>query len=480
MISQHLQDMVDAEAIPEWVALRLDRLGSEALKEQAAGQLKSTLSEALDALCDRLEHPEGKMLYQAAHSPASSPKRLPAVAQKLERYISWDLVVELENWLADEVPPYRWVRRGFSLACSYFSVQKVFAVLVSGALLYGGYRLVSSGVKWGINHMMRHEQSTKENNGLPMAPPAAVPVPRITSGTYKAGNKLQLTWDSLGEGYTYRVFRNCYPDETNYQPRPVVPRDVSTSGALVNLQFDNDCRAPVVQVMAFSPGGVPGELSAPVTFRLSLVNQEDTVEPLATEAQAAADQKGGQPEKRLTKAVASGRPVRSAEVPVNRPTGQPPLAPASHSPAPTQPSRLSVFAHALLKNTDGVLASAIPMAPVSEGVVAVKNAAVSAHDEGATAVTLPPAPKNLRGQRIGNTLRMTWDTPGTEYRYNVYVAYATDHPVFDTGNDTPLNGPVITWTPPAEGTQVFNLYIKAVDAQGREGPASNRIVADLR
>ncbi len=113
--------------------------------------------------------------------------------------------------------------------------------------------------------------------------------------------------------------------------------------------------------------------------------------------------------------------------------------------------------------------------------------AMSAHEETKTAAVVRP-PRNLRWDRSGpHAVHLMWDlpagrqdSPGAGYRYNVYVAHAGDHPVFDTGNDTPLDGPEITWTAPIEGLQVFELYLKAVDAKGRESAASNQIIADLR
>jgi ParB family transcriptional regulator, chromosome partitioning protein len=92
-----------------------------------------------------------------------------------------------------------------------------------------------------------------------------------------------------------------------------------------------------------------------------------------------------------------------------------------------------------------------------------------------------PAPKNLRWSRSGTQgVRLSWESPGPGYRYNVYAAYAGDKPTFDVGNDDPLKGPEITWTAPSEGTQVFEIYLKAVDPQGRESAPSNHIIADLR
>jgi hypothetical protein len=155
---------------------------------------------------------------------------------------------------------------------------------------------------------------------------------------------------------------------------------------------------------------------------------------------------------------------------------------------PVQPAKkknfVSSFAKHLLKNSDGAIASSIPIDPVADGVVAVKNAALTAHDESKTVTPAParvPAPANLRGVRSGSRgVRLTWVAAGPDYRYNVYAAYADNPNSWDIGNDQPLKGPEITWTAPAKGTQMFELYLKTVDAQGRESAPSNHIVVDLR
>ncbi len=94
----------------------------------------------------------------------------------------------------------------------------------------------------------------------------------------------------------------------------------------------------------------------------------------------------------------------------------------------------------------------------------------------------PPAPKNLRWVRTSTGgVRLLWDAPPpTGLRYNVYVSFAGDPSSWDVGNDPPLEGPEIVWTPPAQGVQVFEIYLKAVDSKGRESAPSNHIIADLR
>ena len=398
MNSQHLQDLVEGEFIPQWVADRLDRLGSEELKAQAAEQLKPTIEEAVNALCDRLEHPG---------EATGSMKRPPAIVNKVERYISWDLVMEWENWLSVEMPPYRWVRRVFSLACGFFSVQKVFAFLVSAAMLYGAYR----GVKWVIHPASPPALSPGER--VPVrAGEAAVPaVPfQITSAQYVEGNKLELHWTSVGEGYTYRVFATCDADAGNHATA-VTDRAVSTAGARVNMYYDANCPTPDVQVMALTPTGASGPMSNPVAFHLSVLNNAQTVEPLAMEAEhpEAVNGNGGQREQRLTEGAVSGslskkKPHHSLPVPltdasVNRPTRQPPPPAVQNPPAP--PMSYSTLFHDLIKGAGNAINSmTVPVG--KQWASATAKAALTAADNtgpdvsSGTPVAVPKKPKPPR------------------------------------------------------------------------------------
>jgi len=463
-MNAHLETYVEHKLIAEWAAERIDQeIDNEAKKQEIADAFIERQSDFLDEVLQRAKNPQGKILYQA---PAKADTPMPGTpGTKVQTFLR---LIKENDWLK------------FALATAAIS-------LCSGPGFFL-IRGIGASAMWAYHGIAR---VTRRHPGLQSAGMTSTTAPfQITNAVYGDHNKLELHWPSQGAGYTYRIFANCHPEVDGNTPFPVDDRSITSTGARVNMDYDENCLTPQIQVMAILPSGAAGPMTDPVVFRLSPLNNARSVEPIAIEAESktAVIPKGGRPENRPSKESASGSlsrkephlspPSRTAAAQDGRLSGQPPSA-VSRNPAP-RPSFLSALAHNFVKNSDGVITSAIPLAPAAQGVVAVKDAAVASHDEAAAKVALPPAVVNLRGERVGHTVRMTWDSPGTEVHYNVYVAYATNHPVFDTGNDTPLNGPVITWSPPSEGTQVFELYLKAVDAQGREGPASNHIIADLR
>jgi len=190
-------------------------------------------------------------------------------------------------------------------------------------------------------------------------------------------------------------------------------------------------------------------------------------------------------------------------------------------------SFLTSLGRNLLQRGEDMAAYALPVTPAVSGAIAVKNAAVEAHAETADSAVIPagiassspavagggpimmdaglrpagmtthgprlterrgddtppaiPAPRNLHWDHPGpHQVHLMWDPPGEGTRYNLYAAYYSDHPAFDTGNDAPFTGSEAFWNAPAEGTQVFELYLKSVDSQGHESAPSNHVVADLR
>ncbi len=64
VISPLLQKFVDNKIIKDWIAEKLSVLNSQ-LQLQAVKELPDVLNAAVDGLVYRLQHPEGKVLYQA-------------------------------------------------------------------------------------------------------------------------------------------------------------------------------------------------------------------------------------------------------------------------------------------------------------------------------------------------------------------------------------------------------------------------------
>ena len=142
MKSQYLQDMVAAEAIPEWVAERLDQLSSEDLKERAAGQLRSTIDEAVDALCDRLEHPA--MAPQAGGNGTNG-------ASSVTPKISGSSDFTVMRWIR-ESPGKRW-----GLIMSLLWLAPPAGIFLYRAALWP-YRLMTS-------HEQRQQQKAANQDG---------------------------------------------------------------------------------------------------------------------------------------------------------------------------------------------------------------------------------------------------------------------------------------------------------------------------
>ena len=63
---------------------------------------------------------------------------------------------------------------------------------------------------------------------------ADVPVPVIQEAEYIAGNKLQLKWAALGQGFSYVIFRARIIKNPQFLPL-IEGRKVSTPGAIIDI-----------------------------------------------------------------------------------------------------------------------------------------------------------------------------------------------------------------------------------------------------
>jgi len=122
-------------------------------------------------------------------------------------------------------------------------------------------------------------QASSQGGGSIMLPPrAAVPVPVIKEADFIAGNKLRLTWEPLGPGFRYRLFRSWgTPENPSFEP--VCKSEVTTPGAVINV-YAGAVSSTLIAVMAIDPQGHESELSKPVHYKLKSWNNADTVEPL--------------------------------------------------------------------------------------------------------------------------------------------------------------------------------------------------------
>ena len=83
---------------------------------------------------------------------------------------------------------------------------------------------------------------------------AVVPAPQIEEATYVSGNKLQIKWSSLGEGFTYRVFRSYRIEDPEFLHLVDEGGTVSTPGAIVNAYKSNNA-SYLIAVMAIRSSG---------------------------------------------------------------------------------------------------------------------------------------------------------------------------------------------------------------------------------
>ena len=112
---------------------------------------------------------------------------------------------------------------------------------------------------------------------------ASVPVPQIQEARYVAGNKFELKWSSLGDGFTYRLFRSYETDYPKYMPF-ADGAAVSTLGALIDVRPELEEKTQKIAVMAIDPQGQESELSEGVEFELKPWNQQDSLTPLPAPA----------------------------------------------------------------------------------------------------------------------------------------------------------------------------------------------------
>jgi hypothetical protein len=485
MNSQFLKDLVAEKILPDWAAERLDRLSTESKKEEAVEGIKAVLSDAVDSYCEKIENPAGKMLYQAPARAGVTP-----------------VSVSMDDKGLSSIHQIPWLRR-WGLIAGGLWLSPVVLVLLYKVLSYptqvalhfvSGYR--SNGV-WG-------KQQTAVTPILPNPHTPIQPspsVPQITGATYEFGNKLRLSWDSLGEGYTYQVYRNCHPEDASGRPWPVAGSNVSTPGAQVNIRYNPDCLAPNIQVMAISPQGVPSELSSPVIFHVSLLNNEDSVEPLQEPQNSSPAERGrggaiGPETHRTDGLPQGGRGMKPLQTPVVAHSAltnaaQPTLSSAPQpAAAPTKEIKPGDMYRALGSGI-GKMFNAVAHPQVLKDdipqVTSEVGDAVATHVDHASAnakVSAPAVsiPTGLAWKYIdANRIYLSWDSAGPGYTYNLFgsPAYPLDFTYNDPENDTPITETHATWLVPSGKGHDFIFELRAVDAQGHSSASSKRLVVQL-
>jgi len=503
-LSKYLQGVVIGGLLEKKVAANFNELPSPEFQEQALDIFSDNEQVAKLIVRHLLNQASGKVIIDAVPQPSAPPSVSPPVQQpttlaehlslpkggkaatimhKLERFGSWDLLFTLEDWLAVNVPPYRWVRQGFSLACSVFSIEKVFAALLSLTVLYGGYRLVGMSVRLARNHFEKgtaSETLKKETSSsiLPtgqaglLPPSSGVPVPQLTKYRYVSGHKLELRWNSVGEGYQYRfLFGSQTP---NY---PLMNgQTVNTTGAVINIAGSGEPQT-YVAVIAVSPQGEESEPSQPVRFDLKPWNKDYSLEPLAFVPA---------PEVNPPQAV-QPKPVhkiiKQAAAPIDKNVSINKYVPriTSQQPAP-QSSFLSSFTKRLVGNADGVVSSIVPIAPLAQGINATKNAALQASADvpQSSPQATVPIPMGLEAEKVSNaTVRLSWDSVGPGYRYNYYSGFVGDPKSFEIENLAPLAVTANNWSP-YDRSKAYMVVVTSVDKEGHESARSAPVLVDLR
>ncbi len=214
--------------------------------------------------------------------PIPEPTALPT-----EEEIKGELLVQLEN--STKLKPLDPMREGWNRA----QQNSTLASLCSINVAYGG------SLTWSLR-MQLHEASPAEKQpvgrllaasfaalakaiDLPAEPLQAlrteVPIPTIQEARYVAGNKMQLKWAPLGEGFRYRLFEAFERDTPKFTP----VGDgllVSPPGLIVNLSAGNFPNR-LLAVTAVDPEGNESELSQSVQFDLRPGNKEDKIDPIS-------------------------------------------------------------------------------------------------------------------------------------------------------------------------------------------------------
>jgi len=106
----------------------------------------------------------------------------------------------------------------------------------------------------------------------------SVPVPQLEDACYVKGDRLQLKWRDLGEGFSYRILFTKNLENSSFQPLEE-GKTVTTPGAIVNVYSGGDKEAHVA-VQAIDAEGHFSDLSETVKFELKAWNDEFSVKPL--------------------------------------------------------------------------------------------------------------------------------------------------------------------------------------------------------
>jgi ParB family chromosome partitioning protein len=107
-----------------------------------------------------------------------------------------------------------------------------------------------------------------------------VPVPQVSEAVYVSGNRLQLKWVPLGEGYHYQIMRTWSDSEDLSTYEPLDAPKVSTPGAIVNLYKGGGNDVVCIAVRSIDPKGHESKPSAPIRFELTAENERNDAQPL--------------------------------------------------------------------------------------------------------------------------------------------------------------------------------------------------------
>ena len=173
MSSALLEAMVEDKQITPDVAQWAEEFPTVELQNEAVHRYRDGRQDMMTRIkADLLKSPEpGPVVPPQVHASVAHPHgHIPQALHSLEKFGAWELLEELEGWMAVKVPPYRWGRRIFSWLCMAFSVEAVLVILLSFAMICGGCWLVGSGVKWAYHKVTSNEQRGKSQQQQAASP----------------------------------------------------------------------------------------------------------------------------------------------------------------------------------------------------------------------------------------------------------------------------------------------------------------------
>jgi hypothetical protein len=145
-----------------------------------------------------------------------------------------------------------------------------------GLVGYGGWHLEQDIRHFGWHFWKGGLSGTSAMTGFLNPRSSFLPSPHLTATRLVDGNRLELHWDPVAPGCTYRVYARS-PEGGGILP---VAGDVSTPGATVNYFYSSDRKRVLISVTTLNPNHDESLHSDLIAFDLSPVNNQYSVTAL--------------------------------------------------------------------------------------------------------------------------------------------------------------------------------------------------------